>query len=132
MNGYTFEIGDVIAVNRPGYKHVGVFVGLRGYRGETVVHNCKGDGVMLSTLDEFADGANIYLRQKADGDYRQREKIARRALNLIGKKYNLLKFNCEHAANLAQREIAESPQIVFAFFALIALVFVWLFLTKKV
>lgn len=105
------EIGDIIQVNKFGYQHVGVFVGPRGADSRCVVHNCKGNGVVLSHFQDFANGSPVFIHQKANGNYFQREEIARKALALLGKKYDLLTFNCEHAANLAQNGKAESPQI---------------------
>lgn len=112
MNRIQLEIGDIIAVNRLGYKHVGVYVGSRPFSDQCVIHNAKSNGVILSNLAEFSAGAEVFIHQKATGNYFERQAIATRALALLGQKYDLLQFNCEHAANLAQRGVAESPQIV--------------------
>ena len=111
MNESVLEIGDVIRIDRPGYKHVGVYVGTRWFDRRDVVHNRKGGGVELTTLAGFSGGSEIFIHQKATGDYRQRQDVAKRAMQLLGTKYDLLTFNCEHAANLAQRGKAESPQL---------------------
>jgi hypothetical protein len=113
------EVGDMIAVGRFFYKHVGIYVGPRHLGGACVVHNCKGNGVILSTLSDFSGNSKIFIHQKATGNFYEREMIAQRALSLLGTKYDLIKFNCEHAATKAQSGVAQSPQIAAA--ALIAL-----------
>jgi len=121
MQNVTLEVGDIIRIVRFGYNHVGVFVGSQDFDGRCVVHNCKGGGVVLSSLAEFADGTQVYMHQKASGNIFDREAIARRAIALVGTKYDLLSFNCEHAASLAQRGKAESPQVAGYALALLAL-----------
>ena len=111
MQNGILEIGDVIRIQCAGYQHVGVYVGPRGFRGECVVHNSKAGGVILSTFAEFSGGSQVFVHQKAPGGWFDRQTIAERALSLLGTKYDLLTFNCEHAANFAQRGKAESPQI---------------------
>ena len=113
MNNNSLEVGDIIRIDRFGYKHVGVYVGSRWFSfgvGD-VVHNRKGGGVELTSLAQFSDGCDVFIHQKATGDHFQRQLIAQRAMQLIGTKYDLLTFNCEHAANLAQQGSAKSPQI---------------------
>jgi len=120
MNKNRIEVGDIIRIQCPGFVHVGVYVGPRGFGGNCVVHNSKFGGVILSTLAEFSGGAQIFIHQKATCHWFQRETIAQRALSLLGLRYNLFKFNCEHAAYYAQRGKAESPQI--SALAIVALV----------
>jgi hypothetical protein len=122
MNNDTLQIGDMIRIDRPGYKHVGVYVGAQWPPQWDVVHNQKGGGVNLTSLAEFSDGCPVFIHQKAQGNHHQRQQIVQRALQLIGTKYDLLKFNCEHAANLAQSGRAESPQL--RGFALLALLLI--------
>jgi hypothetical protein len=121
MQNASFEVGDIIGIQCPGFMHVGVYVGPCWFGDGCVVHNSKLGGVILSSLYEFSGGAQITIRQKATCYWHQRETIARRALSLLGKKYDLFKFNCEHAAYYAQRGKAESPQI--SVLAVIALIF---------
>jgi hypothetical protein len=111
MNSNSLEVGDMIAVNRIGYKHVGIYVGQHSYGNRCVIHNAKGNGVILSTFQEFAGGDSVFIHQKAAGNYFERHAIAKRALSLLGQEYDLLKFNCEHAAHFSQNGVAESPQM---------------------
>jgi len=119
----SLETGDIIGVAKFGYRHVGVYAGPRFDRRD-VVHNNKFGGVVLSSFAEFSGGSPVYIQQKASGDYFDREIIKQRALSLLGKKYDLLLFNCEHAATFAQSGQAKSPQL--QGFALLGLLFVGL------
>jgi hypothetical protein len=130
VNGYIPQLGDMIRVDRPLYKHVGIYVGVRGAYGPSVIHNDKGGGVILSSLAEFSGGTPAYLHQAATGNYFDREEIANRAFSLLGRKFDLLTFNCEHAANWAQSAKLESPQLRGAFF-LVALFFGLFLITRK-
>lgn len=122
MQPYFPQVGDMIAVKRLGYIHVGNYVGSRTPDGRDVVHNDKSKGVVLTTLAEFSGGAPVFLHKQATGNYFQREATANRAFSLIGRKFDLLTFNCEHAANLIQSGYQESPQLqAYAFAALICL-----------
>jgi hypothetical protein len=111
MNDNALEVGDIIQINRLGYQHVGVYVGQQGFFAPSVIHNAKGEGVVMSGLDEFSVGSQIFIRHKATGNFHERAAIVQRALSLLGTKYDLINFNCEHAAYYAQRGVAESPQI---------------------
>jgi len=121
----------MIRINRLGYQHVGIHVGPRGFDGRCVLHNSKGQGVVLATLNEFSGGSPIFIQRKATGNFYEREAIAARAMSLLGQKYDLIKFNCEHTASLAQRGVAESPQLVVWGLLAIAAVGVALFSAKK-
>lgn len=112
MGQLQVQVGDMIRIQGFGYQHVGIYVGPRGFNGACVVHNCKSKGVILSTEQEFSGGKQIMMHQQATVPYHQREQIAQRALSLLGTKYDLLKFNCEHAAYSAQNGKPNSPQII--------------------
>jgi hypothetical protein len=66
---------------------------------------------VLSTLAKFSLDQPVLLHKKAIGDYFQRSMVAHKARSLIGRKFDLFGFNCEHAATLAQTGRAESPQL---------------------
>jgi hypothetical protein len=113
-----FQVGDKIYVQRLGYRHVGIYVGPRfakGKNGCVVENDRESGGVILSDLTEFSDGNTTHLESRVARNYYEQELIAQRAMSLLGKKFDLLTFNCEHAANWAQTGNAESPQIQHAF-----------------
>jgi Lecithin retinol acyltransferase len=114
---YMFNVGDMIEIDRFLYRHVGIYVSPRA-DGRDILHNDKNGGVVLSTLAEFSGGKPVKLRQPAPSNYFQRQEIANRALSLLGQKFDLLTFNCEHAATWAQNGEKHSPQLQGAFLLL--------------
>ncbi|MET0793699.1 MAG: hypothetical protein ABW061_19420 [Polyangiaceae bacterium] len=90
-------------------KHYGICTGY-GTDGEPwFVHNTPEGGVVHTTRKGFAGNHAIYIEQRvAPG---QEATVAARALALVGRKYSLLSFNCEHVANLAANGNAESKQV---------------------
>ena len=114
MMNQKLQVGDKIRVDRLGYSHYGIYGGNNWFDGREVVHNSKGGGVIRSTLAEFADGAPIIIESRVARNYWEQQAIADRAISLLGKKYDLVNFNCEHAANWAQSGKAESLQVQFA------------------
>ena len=115
MQPSTFQPGDRIAVQRFFYKHVGIYIG-----NGSVVHNDKGGGVVRTTLAEFSAGGAVMLQKRVTTDYFQQQAIAQRALSLIGSQFNVIHFNCEHAANWAQSGRVESEQLQGAVIVLLA------------
>jgi len=103
-------MGDMVQVWRGGYYHVAIYLGAT-WDGRDYIHNAKGDCVSFATQDEFSKGAPVTLRKAALNDFSHRQAIVNRATSLIGKKYDLINFNCEHFATYAQTGQAESPQL---------------------
>jgi len=103
--------GDMIEVmgQFPFPRHVGIYAGVRG-----VVHNHKSCCVQLTSLQAFSGGRPIRVTSRVAGSWFEQEQVVQRALSLVGKPYNLLNFNCEHAAYYAQTGEAKSPQLGFA------------------
>lgn len=110
MSEYTARTGDMIQVNRGGYNHVGIYIGL-SWNGQDVIHNAKGGCVAFTTFAEFAKGVPVILRRAAPDNYFAQQDIVQRATSLLGQKYDLIKFNCEHFATYAQMGRAQSPQL---------------------
>jgi hypothetical protein len=130
VQNYVPQIGDSLAVKRGVYEHICVYVGPRFLDGRDVIHNDKGDVVKFTTLAAFSKGSPIHLRKAGPSDYFQRQAVLQRAHELVGTKYNLLNFNCEHAATYIQTGRAESPQLQGAFVVGLAL-FVLALLAKQ-
>jgi hypothetical protein len=106
------QLGDMIAVPKDIGLHVGIFVGNRGGLTCGVIHNDRNTGaVILSSMEDFRKGKQIRIHKPVQGGWFERERIVQAAFSLIGRKYDLLRFNCEHAANLSQTGVAESPQL---------------------
>lgn len=90
-------------------KHYGVCTGYSAHGEPCFVHNTPSGGVVHTTRAQFAGNLAIHIEQRARPG--QEAVVAARALDLVGREYNLLFFNCEHAANLAATGKAESKQV---------------------
>jgi hypothetical protein len=64
---------------------------------------------------------------RVNGGWFRQEQVVRRSLSLLGQQYDLLNFNCEHAAYYAATGIKRSPQLGFAVLALAVFGLVWAF-----
>jgi len=107
--------GDKLHTPKGLVDHAGVYVG--GVRlgdgrliEHAVVHNSKVRGsVVVDPFEVFCPTGDFTIAQRAR--LGEEDAVAQRALDLIGRTYDLFGFNCEHAANLAQTGSAESPQL---------------------
>lgn len=110
--------GDLIEVVGVGFpRRVGIYAAGRG-----VIHNHKSCCVIFTSLTEFSGGRSVRVISRVVGSPFDQEQVVQRAFSLIGQQYNLLKFNCEHAAYYAQTGVAKSPQLAFAALCLLGLV----------
>lgn len=92
-----------------GIRHYGIYVGPRGPAGEDVVHNRKGAGVEFDYLARVCGVLPVRIERRAAPG--TEELIVRRALSLLGKRYNLFEFNCEHFASVVQQGVNKSSQV---------------------
>ena len=99
-----FRIGDKLRVlGGFGFYHYGIYIGAWGGYPHCVINNAKFQQVEITTLVAFADGRPIELAERLARNGWEAARIVQRAFSLLGKKYDLLNFNCEHAANFALR-----------------------------
>jgi uncharacterized protein YycO len=99
-------------------RHVGIYAEGRGF-----VHNSKAGSVQLTDRNGFAGDRPIRVIWRiANTDMwaDQQEEAVQRAISLMGTPYDLLNFNCEHAAYYAVTGTPKSPQLNFALAALAA------------
>ncbi|MCC6651557.1 MAG: hypothetical protein IT348_10460 [Candidatus Eisenbacteria bacterium] len=104
----TIQIGDK-CWTQLGKKHYGVCTGYGGDGEPWWVHNTRAGGVVHTTRKAFAGNRAIYVEQRAKPG--TEALVAARALALVGRRYDMFLFNCEHAANLAANGQAESKQV---------------------
>lgn len=105
------EQGDVIKRPGPlGSTHVGLYAGMDQSGREWVIHNAKDDCVKWDLLETFAAGNPISLGGRAANFYEGAAIIAR-AVSLLGRKFDLINFNCEHFVSYAPGGQAISPQL---------------------
>lgn len=112
----VLKIGDKIWVPGPYLtKHYGMYIGRyfddrRGLIEHAVVHNSKVQhGVVIDSLARFSGGKEVQIERRAVPGYE--DVVAQRALALVGTKYDLLGFNCEHMVNIAQSGEHKSEQL---------------------
>lgn len=113
--GETVRKGDKLHTPKGMLAHAGVYVGPVRLGDGTiidhgVVHNSKARGcVVVEPFGVFCPTGEFTIAQRAAPG--TEDLVVGRALDLIGRTYDLFGFNCEHAANLAQTGSAESPQL---------------------
>jgi hypothetical protein len=107
-----FLMGDIIERPGPfGTKHRGILVGYDEYGRAWVIHNDMGGIVCWVLFEVFAADLPVTIAsRRARNPYEQRA-IVSRAQSLLGWKYDLLNFNCDHLVTYAQDGIATSPQL---------------------
>lgn len=111
----VIQTGDKIQRPGPlGTWHVGIYLGRDAWGQDWVIHNDKGGYVKEDLLTTFAAGFQVQFVQRAATTWWEQEQIVARARSLLGKKFDLINFNCEHFANYAQTGKAHSPQLWFA------------------
>ncbi len=90
-------------------KHYGICTGIGPDGDLWFVHNTREGGAVHTTRKGFSGNHEIHVEQRAKPGFEVI--VATRAMSLVGQKYDLLSFNCEHLANLAANGTAESKQV---------------------
>jgi len=108
----TLFPGDV--VERPGpwpTQHRGIFAGLNHAGQPCIIHNPKGGCVRYDTLDVFAAGQQVRFLKRVARNATEQRMILVRADSLLGRKYDLINFNCDHLVTYALAGVPTSPQL---------------------
>lgn len=132
-NRYGLQIGDgvIIAKSTIGWvQHFGIYVGLDRFGRALVAENHQGHGVRIVPLNEFLNGGEPTRIERFNGDYWSQQQVVRRATALVGRKYNVLTYNCEHFANEVRYGQVKSRQVHIAVGAMLALLFIIFLLPK--
>ena len=111
----VLQPGD--AIQRPGplgTMHRGIFVGADFAGRVWVIHNAKNDCVKWDLLETFAEGQPVSFLKRVARNQQEQILIIARAKSLLGQKFDLLNFNCEHLVTYALAGIPKSPQLGFA------------------
>jgi hypothetical protein len=113
---YDLRTGDrLITEKGPFSRHHSIFVHFPG-NVPLVAENQAGKGVQYNTLHDFVarlSSGKIEV-QKFGGTEAAREMVVPKINALIGARYDLVNFNCEHFANLIQTGVAVSKQVAIA------------------
>jgi uncharacterized protein YycO len=79
---------------------------------EWMAENVKGHGVKLMTAQQHFGNAKAVCRiEKFVGTLDERRAAVQRALQQVGRPYDLIKFNCEHFAEQVQTGKPRSRQV---------------------
>src|SRR4051812_12228632 len=111
MNLNTLRTGDLIVRQKgPTSTHYIVYIGYE--HGEQIVaENQTGVGVRYTTLKQ-ALAFNIVKRvEPFKGSETERLRVIPAINKLLGKRYDLINFNCEHFARLVTTGKVESKQV---------------------
>lgn len=100
------KIGDHVIARRFAYTHHGLYLG----EGMVLEYVLEG-GVMQVSLEEFADGRSIYIREHQQAPYQGKEAVNRGMSRLGENHYNLLTCNCEHFVNWCIDGVENSRQV---------------------
>jgi hypothetical protein len=73
-----------------------------------IEHTLADVGKHLATLEQFADGEQVFIERPERSEY-EKLVVEQRALSGIGLPYRELKDNCEHDSSYAQTGVATSP-----------------------
>jgi len=105
-------------------KHYAVYLGMDANGIEWIAENHKFSNVHIITATEYFQKAKSIDRiKKFDGSESERRSAVERALNLAGKPYNLVLYNCEHYASEVWSGKAESKQVRNALFSVFGFLF---------
>jgi hypothetical protein len=117
------RVGDKLRVWDPrGFWHCGIVLDGTPFGSVVIAHNRKSAGVERTTLEQFSQGRPVELESRVAGNARAQAEVVRRAIEHIGRGYDLLSFNCEHYVSYAQTGVASSPQLQLTVVAVLALI----------
>lgn len=93
-------------------QHHAIYIGNDAYGNRQYVENYIGKGVQVVNESHlFRDGYHLTRVEPFAGDDYQRQVAVNRAIALIGSRYDLVNFNCEHYANAVQHNKPYSGQV---------------------
>lgn len=93
-------------------QHHAIYLGKDANGTDWIAENKIGKGVQIVTAIEFFnDVIGITRVEPFRGSETERINAVKNAIALIGNKYNLLQFNCEHYANVVQQKQVVSNQV---------------------
>ena len=112
---FSLQPADRIVENITGLgfsKHHAIYLG-RDFRGtEWIVENFKGYGIRLVTAAvHFSRGNQVSRIERFSGTPQQRKAAVQWALQQVGRRYDLVHFNCEHFAEQVQTGRPRSRQV---------------------
>lgn len=99
-------VGAKIGVGEIFYTHVGIYLG-----SGQVFHNHWRNGTEIISYEQFANGKAVSVLSQGTPDTAV---LYPRIQHLLGlrRAYDILRYNCEHAASFVRDGVASSPQLL--------------------
>lgn len=111
----TLQPADRLVIPKSGLnmvQHHAIYLGKDNNGNRIYIENAIGRGVqVVNEAYLFRGGYEITRVEQFSGNQYQRNAAVQLAMQLIGKPYNLLNFNCEHYANTVQHRKSYSNQV---------------------
>jgi len=93
-------------------QHHAIYLGKDNNGNRVYIENAIGKGVqIISEAHLFRGGYELTRVKRFTGNQQQRNAAVQFAMQLQGKQYDLLNFNCEHYANTVQHGKTHSNQV---------------------
>jgi Permuted papain-like amidase enzyme, YaeF/YiiX, C92 family len=113
---YNLKPGDRIVVPKSGLRviqHHAIYLGQNNQGVDLIAENKIGHGVRLITANEFFEYViNITSIERFAGNNYERQLAVQKALQKLGKPYDLINYNCENFATEIQTGVSYSEQVV--------------------
>jgi hypothetical protein len=96
-NEFGAQPGDVLVRNKSVFgliDHYGIYAG-----SGAVIDNHPDRGVSLTNMKSFLNGRKLERVFRYRGNTFSRSQVVQKAYSMIGMKYDLTNFNCEHFVN---------------------------------
>jgi len=110
---HNLQSADVLVAPKSGLnivKHMIVFLWIDDFGQDHYLENHPQFGVRHLTGQQVENLYKIIAIRKFSGTQKERQLAIQRAVSQEGKKYDLIKFNCEHFANYVQTNTSFSQQ----------------------
>lgn len=111
----TLQPADRLVIPKSGLnlvQHHAIYLGKDNNGNRVYIENAIGKGVQIvSEAYLFRGGYELTRVERFTGNQHQRNAAVQFAMQLQGKQYDLLNFNCEHYANTVQHRKTYSKQV---------------------
>ncbi len=109
----SYRLGSHLIVKNFGYSHHGIYAGKgRVIHYSGFAHFFKKQPIEMTSLEKFARGRKIIVRQYNQPKYKSRMIVRRMRSRMHENNYHLIINNCEHLCSWAITGVESSPQVV--------------------
>lgn len=111
----TLQPADRLVIPKSGLRlvqHHVIYLGKDNKGNRVYIENAIGRGVqVVNEAYLFRGGFELTRVERFTGNLHQRKAAVQLAMQMIGKQFDLLSFNCEHYANMVQHKKSYSNQV---------------------